>query len=162
MIADGACILLIQLIPLFSYPSFQFVLQAISAAETAIELCILIKRAEVLWEEVYPRFHAHNQQGLLLDALLPHILASKLPSFPPEVMQVAPSLCVISCSVAVHTEWDAQPQTPLFLLMLKTCIPLHSQQVIGQVAMQCLVTVPSHALESSKEATREGSAADSK
>ncbi len=64
-------------------------LQAASAADTAIELCILVKRADVLWEEVYPRYSARRQQGILLERLLPHILASKLPSFPPEVMQAS-------------------------------------------------------------------------
>ena len=62
--------------------------QAASAADTAVELCILIQRPDVLWEEVYPRFLACAQQGTLLEQLLPHILASKLPSFPPEIMQV--------------------------------------------------------------------------
>ncbi len=47
-----------------------------------------MKRAEVLWEGIYPRYLARKQQGVLLERLLPHILASKLPSFPPEVMQV--------------------------------------------------------------------------
>ncbi len=62
-------------------------LQAAGAADTAIQLCILIKRAHVLWEGIYPRYLARKQQGILLERLLPHILASKLPSFPPEVMQ---------------------------------------------------------------------------
>ncbi|KAL0048183.1 hypothetical protein WJX82_009442 [Trebouxia sp. C0006] len=62
-------------------------MQAAGAADTAIEVCILIKRAEVLWEGIYPRYLARKQQGILLERLLPHILASKLPSFPPEVMQ---------------------------------------------------------------------------
>ncbi|KAL0018560.1 hypothetical protein WJX77_004866 [Trebouxia sp. C0004] len=62
-------------------------MQAAGAADTAIQLCILIKRAEVLWEGIYPRYLARKQQGILLERLLPHILASKLPSFPPEVMQ---------------------------------------------------------------------------
>ena len=64
------------------------VLQAAGAAETAIELCVLIGRGDVLWGEVYPRYLACSQQPALLERLLPHILASKLPSLPPEVMQV--------------------------------------------------------------------------
>ena len=70
------------------------VLQAASAAETAIELCVLIRRADVLWGEVYPRYLACGQHGALLERLLPHILASKLPSLPPEVMQVSQMLCM--------------------------------------------------------------------
>ncbi|DBA69468.1 TPA: hypothetical protein ACH3X2_012810 [Trebouxia sp. C0005] len=62
-------------------------MQAAGAADTAIQLCILINRTEVLWEGIYPRYLARKQQGILLERLLPHILASKLPSFPPEVMQ---------------------------------------------------------------------------
>jgi len=57
-------------------------------------VCILIKRAEVLWEGIYPRYLARKQQGILLERLLPHILASKLPSFPPEVMQ-ANTRCIL-------------------------------------------------------------------
>ena len=64
-------------------------MQAAGAAETAIEVCILLRRLEVMWEEVYPRYLARGCQGILLERLLPHILASKLPSFPPEVMQAS-------------------------------------------------------------------------
>ena len=64
-------------------------MQAASAADTAIEVCLLMGRAEVVWEEVYPRYLACGQHPALLDRLLPHMLASKLPSFPPEVMQVS-------------------------------------------------------------------------
>ncbi|KAL3136710.1 hypothetical protein ABBQ38_005943 [Trebouxia sp. C0009 RCD-2024] len=62
-------------------------MQAASAADTAIEVCVLIRRADVLWGEVYPRYLACGHLPALLDRLLPHMLASKLPSFPPEVMQ---------------------------------------------------------------------------
>ncbi|KAA6422788.1 MAG: hypothetical protein FRX49_07323 [Trebouxia sp. A1-2] len=61
-------------------------MQAAGAADTAIQLCILINRTEVLWEGIYPRYLARKQQGILLERLLPHILASKLPSFPPEAL----------------------------------------------------------------------------
>lgn len=64
-------------------------LQAAGLADTAIELCILLKRADTLWEDIYPRYLERKQQGILVDRLLPHILASKLPSFPPEVMQAS-------------------------------------------------------------------------
>ena len=64
-------------------------MQAANAADTAIEVCLLMRRADVVWEEVYPRYLACGQHPALLDRLLPHMLASKLPSFPPEVMQVS-------------------------------------------------------------------------
>ena len=65
-------------------------LQAEGAADTAIEICILIGRLGALWEEVYPRYAGRGLQGMLLERLLPHLLASRLPSLPPEVMQVQP------------------------------------------------------------------------
>ena len=65
-------------------------LQAAGAADTAIEICILIGRLGTLWEEVYPRYAGRGLQGMLLERLLPHLLASRLPSLPPEVMQVRP------------------------------------------------------------------------
>lgn len=73
-------------------------LQAAGAADTAIELCVLIRRADVLWGEVYPRYLACGQHPALLERLLPHILASKLPSFPPEVMQVS---CMCLCHMTL-------------------------------------------------------------
>lgn len=51
-------------------------------------MCILTGRLEALWEEVYPRYAGRGLQGMLLERLLPHLLASRLPSLPPEVMQV--------------------------------------------------------------------------
>lgn len=68
--------------------SVKDLLQAAGAADTAIETCILIHRLGTLWEEVYPRYAERNLQGMLLERLLPHMLASRLPSLPPEVMQV--------------------------------------------------------------------------
>lgn len=48
----------------------------------------------MLWGEVYPRYLACGHLPALLDRLLPHMLASKLPSFPPEVMQVSSTACM--------------------------------------------------------------------
>lgn len=64
------------------------VLQAAGAGDTAIEMCILTGGLEALWEEVYPRYVGRGLQAMLLERLLPHLLASRLPSLPPEVMQV--------------------------------------------------------------------------
>ena len=72
-------------------------LQAAGAAETAIELCVLSRRADVLWGEVYPRYLACGQHPALLERLLPHILASKLLSLPPEVMQVGCNCLHATC-----------------------------------------------------------------
>ena len=79
------------------------VLQAAGAGETAIDLCILVARLPVLWEEVYPRFAQRGLQGLLLERLLPHLLASRLPSLPPEVMQV--SLCNSGSALLTANTW---------------------------------------------------------
>lgn len=76
-------------------------MQAAGAADTAIELCVLIQRADVLWGEVYPRYLACGQHPALLERLLPHILASKLPSLPPEVMQVSFIICMSRASLTV-------------------------------------------------------------
>ncbi len=83
-----------------------------------------MKRAEVLWEGIYPRYLARKQQGVLLERLLPHILASKLPSFPPEVMQVHThctlvislhhielSKCLEQCPVALQQLGYSTPST---------------------------------------------------
>ena len=89
-------------------------MQADGAADTAIELCILIQRAEVLWEGIYPRYLARKQQGILLERLLPHILASKLPSFPPEVMQANTHCAFITLH---HVDLlDAMKECPVALL----------------------------------------------
>ena len=79
-------------------------LQAAGAAETAIELCVLIRRADVLWGEVYPRYLVCGQHPALLERLLPHILASKLPSLPPEVMQVSCIICMSCASASLPRE----------------------------------------------------------
>lgn len=55
----------------------------------------------MLWEGIYPRYLARKQQGVLLERLLPHILASKLPSFPPEVMQ-ANTQCILAFQSAPY------------------------------------------------------------
>jgi hypothetical protein len=77
-------------------------------------VCILIKRAEVLWEGIYPRYLARKQQGILLERLLPHILASKLPSFPPEVMQ-ANTHCTLTSGLPHIDLFDAMEQCPFAL-----------------------------------------------
>ncbi|KAK9804391.1 hypothetical protein WJX72_010740 [[Myrmecia] bisecta] len=60
---------------------------AAAAAETAIEVCLVVRRPAVLWEEVFPRFQAGRVGGVLLEHLQPHILADQLPTLAPEVMQ---------------------------------------------------------------------------
>ena len=63
-------------------------LQAVSAAETAIDLCVALAKTSVLWEEVWPRFKAAGRGSVLLERLQPHILADQLRALAPEVMQV--------------------------------------------------------------------------
>ena len=92
-------------------------LQAAGAAETAIELCMLMRRADVLWEEVFPRYLGCGQHPALLERLLPHILACKLPSFPPEVMQVSCIACMPHGSVTTQTS-DRRSY-----LLLNKCFP---------------------------------------
>lgn len=79
--------------------------QAAGAAETAIDLCVLSRRADVLWGEVYPRYLACGQHPTLLERLLPHILASKLPSLPPEVMQVGCTGCMLLAFLTMLKRW---------------------------------------------------------
>jgi len=110
-------------------------LQAAGAADTAIELCILIKRAEVLWEGIYPRYLARKQQGILLERLLPHILASKLPSFPPEVMQ-AYTDCILISSLHHIDLFDTKEQCPVALQ--QTAHPTQPATVAEYALAVCL------------------------
>ena len=82
-------------------------LQAVSAAETAIDLCVALARTSVLWEEVWPRFKAAGQGSVLLERLQPHILADQLRALAPEVMQVR--ACRAACSYEVITIFSLQP-----------------------------------------------------
>ena len=50
-------------------------------------MCLEIRRPEVLWEEVAPRFRGAGRLGALLERLLPRVLAGRLPALAPEIMQ---------------------------------------------------------------------------
>ena len=64
-----------------------FAIQAAAAADVAIDACIALQRRSVLWTEVYGRFVAGGCQVLLLERLLPCILANQLTTLGPELMQ---------------------------------------------------------------------------
>lgn len=82
-------------------------LQAVSAAETAIDLCVALAKTSVLWEEVWPRFKAAGQGSVLLERLQPHILADQLRALAPEVMQVR--ACRTACDCKSLVSFSVQP-----------------------------------------------------
>jgi hypothetical protein len=59
-----------------------------AAAETAMDVCLGLKREGRLWSDVVPRFRAAGAQGQLLERLLSRIVAGQLHALAPEVMQV--------------------------------------------------------------------------
>lgn len=63
--------------------------QAQRAAEVALQLALALGRADVLWQEAFPRFAAAHQIGSFMRALVPCILSGRLSSLAPEVVQVA-------------------------------------------------------------------------
>ena len=58
-----------------------------AAAETAVDICLGLKRNAQLWQDVAPRFQRARAMGPLLGCLLPRVLAGQLQSLAPEVMQ---------------------------------------------------------------------------
>ena len=78
-------------------------LQAVSAAETAIDLCVALAKTSVLWEEVWPRFKAAGQGSVLLERLQPHILADQLRALAPEVMQVSAYSTACNCKALLFS-----------------------------------------------------------
>ena len=58
-----------------------------AAAETAVDICLGLKRNAQLWQDVAPRFQRARAIGPLLGCLLPRVLAGQLQSLAPEVMQ---------------------------------------------------------------------------
>jgi peptidoglycan hydrolase-like protein with peptidoglycan-binding domain len=77
-------------------------------ADTAIGCCLLLRRPDALWSDLFPRFQAAAQGGsgsgsgsgsggpeaAFLHQLLPFILFDQLPSVAPEVMQALVEQCV--------------------------------------------------------------------
>ncbi|KAH9613347.1 hypothetical protein KSS87_008185 [Heliosperma pusillum] len=53
----------------------------------AVEFCVHIKRTDILFDEIFPRFIAVHQRDTFLELLEPYILKDMLGSLPPEVMQ---------------------------------------------------------------------------
>ena len=58
-----------------------------AAAETAVDVCLGLKRNAQLWQDVAPRFQRARAMGPLLGCLLPRVLAGQLQSLAPEIMQ---------------------------------------------------------------------------
>ena len=58
-----------------------------AAAETAVDICLGLKRNAQLWQDVSPRFQRAHAMSPLLSCLLPRVLAGQLQSLAPEVMQ---------------------------------------------------------------------------
>lgn len=59
---------------------------AAQLADTAIACCLLVRRADALWSDLFPRF-ARQQAAVaaFLQQVLPFILSDQLPSVAPEV-----------------------------------------------------------------------------
>ncbi|XP_015888913.3 uncharacterized protein LOC107423794 [Ziziphus jujuba] len=53
----------------------------------AVEFCVHIKRTDILFDEIFPKFVAVEQRDTFLELLEPYILRDMLGSLPPEIMQ---------------------------------------------------------------------------
>ncbi|KAF3439788.1 hypothetical protein FNV43_RR18066 [Rhamnella rubrinervis] len=53
----------------------------------AVEFCVHIKRTDILFDEIFPKFVAVQQRDTFLELLEPYILRDMLGSLPPEIMQ---------------------------------------------------------------------------
>ncbi|XP_009594307.1 uncharacterized protein [Nicotiana tomentosiformis] len=53
----------------------------------SVEFCLHIKRLDVLFDEIFPKFDAVNHKDTFLELLEPYILKDMLGSLPPEIMQ---------------------------------------------------------------------------
>lgn len=58
---------------------------ASAAADTAIGCCLLVRRPDALWSDLFPRFQGAGAAAPFLRQLLPFILSDQLPSVAPEV-----------------------------------------------------------------------------
>ncbi|KAM3016981.1 hypothetical protein FF2_000930 [Malus domestica] len=53
----------------------------------AVEFCVHIRRADILFDEIFSKFVAVQQRDTFLELLEPYILKDMLDSLPPEIMQ---------------------------------------------------------------------------
>ncbi|CAM8890178.1 unnamed protein product [Rhodiola kirilowii] len=53
----------------------------------AVEFCVHIKRTDILFDEIFPKFVAVQQKDTFLELLEPYILRDMLGALPPEIMQ---------------------------------------------------------------------------
>ncbi|XP_055810838.1 uncharacterized protein LOC129880699 isoform X2 [Solanum dulcamara] len=53
----------------------------------SVEFCLHIKRLDVLFDEIFPKYAAVNHKDTFLELLEPYILKDMLGSLPPEIMQ---------------------------------------------------------------------------
>ena len=129
-----------------------------AAAETAVDVCLGLKRNSQLWADVVPRFQRAGALGQLLGCLLPRIMSGQLQSLAPEVMQVpsqAPHIwrSFLTVSSPAVTEALLAPLAPVHVhvcaspFMLSQAIPAFSGcQVMDAAPGDKLVHVPVQAL----------------
>ena len=89
-----------------------------AAAETAVDVCLGLKRNVQLWQDVAPRFQRARAMGPLLGCLLPRVLAGQLLSLAPEVMQaragpLLQQLSQISSMLRLPARWHHLEPQPL-------------------------------------------------